>query len=612
MTSSPHTRTADLQDLAAAPTDEHPLRRLWRYAGGHRRRIVYASSCSVANKLFDLAPPFLIGAAVDVVVAQEGSWIAGVFGVADLRSQLLVLAVLSVVVWVLESVFEYLFNIAWRNLAQTIQHEARQDAYGHVQNLELAYFEDRSTGGLMAVLNDDVNQLERFLDTGANEILQVLTSVVVIGIAFFVLVPTIAPLAFLPIPFILWGSFRFQRRLEPRYALVRERVGLLNESLSNNLGGIATIKAFHAEEREANRIRTESEDYRIANRAAIRLSSAFIPLIRMAILVGFIGILVLGGFRALDGSLAVGTYSVLVFITQRLLWPLTRLGQTFDDYQRAMASVRRLLDLLSVRPRILPGIRELSLPVRGDVVFDGVHFSYASGDKVLHGLDLHVPAGQTHAIVGSTGAGKSTVVKLLLRLYEVSDGAIRVDGVDVRELAFESLRGSIGLVSQDVFLFHGTVRENIAYGAPGASEEAIWQAAELAEVTEFLPALPHGLDTVVGERGQKLSGGQRQRISIARAILRDPAILVLDEATSAVDNETEAAIQRSLARVSQDRTTLVIAHRLSTVRHAHRIHVLHQGRVVEAGTHEGLVAQAGRYAALWRVQTGETTPDPVP
>ncbi len=592
----------------AVSTDEHPLRRLWQYAGGHRRAIWLAGTFSVMNKLFDLAPPFLIGAAVDIVVTEENSWVAKVFGVADLRQQLIVLALVTAGVWVFESVFEYLFNVAWRNLAQTIQHEARLDAYGHVQDLELAYYEDRSTGGLMSVLNDDVNQLERFLDSGANDILQVLTTVIAIGVSFFVLVPTIAPFAFAPIPVILWGSFRFQRRLEPRYSEVRDRVGLLNSSLANNLGGIATIKAFTAEQREIDRIAGESDDYRVANAAAIKLSSAFVPLIRMAILAGFTGTLILGGFKALDGSLAVGTYSVLVFITQRLLWPLTRLGETFDDYQRAMASVRRLTDLLGVKPKILPGPTVLPTPVAGEVVFDDVRFAYETGDEVLRGLDLHVGAGETHAIVGSTGAGKSTVVKMLLRLYDPTGGAIRIDGHDLRDLTFDSFRGHMGLVSQDVFLFHGTVRENIAYGDPTASDEAIRRAADLAEATEFIEAMPQVFDIVVGERGQKLSGGQRQRVSIARAILRDPAVLILDEATSAVDNETEAAIQRSLARVSKDRTTLVIAHRLSTVRHAHRIHVLAEGEVVEAGTHEELLALGGRYAALWQVQTGEAQP----
>ena len=508
------TRTTSMVD---APVDEHPLRRLWRYAGGHRRAIVVASVLSVLNKLVDIAPPFLIGAAVDIVVAQQDSWVAEVFGVTELRTQIVVLAAVSAGVWVLESVFEYLYSVGWRNLAQTIQHEARLDAYAHVQDLELAYFEDRSTGGLMSVLNDDVNQLERFLDTGANDILQVLTTVVAIGGAFFWLVPGIAPFAFLPVPIILWGSFRFQRSLEPRYAEVRDKVGLLNGSLANNLGGIATIKAFTAEQREIDRIAAESDEYRLANREAIRLSSAFMPLIRMAILIGFTAILILGGFEALDGALAVGTYSVLVFLTQRLLWPLTRLGETFDDYQRAMASVRRLMDLLAVRPSILPGPSSLDRPVRGEVDLDGVRFAYTSGEEVIRRLDLHVPPGRTHAIVGSTGAGMSTVVKLLLRLYDPTAGTIRLDGTDVRELGFDALRGSMGLVSQDVFLFHGTVRDNIAYGDPDATDEAIRHAADLAEVTEFVATMPQGFDTMVGERGQKLSGGQRQRISIARA-----------------------------------------------------------------------------------------------
>jgi ATP-binding cassette subfamily B protein len=509
------------------------------------------------------------------------------------------------VVWLLESATEWGYMVMWRNLAQTVEHEARMDAYTHIQDLELGYFEDQSTGGLMSVLNDDVNQLERFLDVGAPAIIGTVVNVIIVGIIFVIASPLLALVAFAPIPVILWGSFLYQRKLEPKYRVVRAKVGHLSGTLANNLGGIATIKAFTAEAREAARVGRESQGYREANQDAIRLSSAFVPLIRVAILIGFTMTLLIGGKMVIDGTLNVGFYSVLVFMTQRLLWPLTRLGETFDLYQRAMASTRRIFGLLDAQPTILEGPGRLPQPVAGAVRFDDVRFSYNTGPEVLHGLDLDIPAGETHAVVGLTGAGKSTIVKLLLRLYEVDSGAVTVDGVDVRELTFADLRGATGLVSQDVFLFDGPVAENIAYGDPDASPEHIEKAARLAEAHDFITALPEGYATMVGERGQKLSGGQRQRLSIARAIVRDPAILVLDEATSAVDNETEAAIQRSLETVSQDRTTLVIAHRLSTVRHADRIHVLENGVVAEAGTHDELVAAGGLYSALWRVQTGE-------
>jgi ATP-binding cassette subfamily B protein len=582
-----------------------PLRRLIRYARPHRRTVWLATLCSVLNKLFDLAPEALIGVAVDVVVRGRQSLIASL-GFPDPRDQLVVLAAITFVVWVLESTFQYLYGVLWRNLGQTIQHELRHQGYAHLQDLDLAYFEERSSGGLMSVLGDDVNQLERFLDTGANGIIQMVTTLLVVGTTFFVMAPEVAWMSMLPMPFVVWGSLRYQPRLEPLYAAVRERAGALNARLANNLSGITTIKAYAAEEHESRRVAEESQAYREANRSAIAYSAAFVPLIRILVLLGFIGTLVFGGLQALNGELAVGTYSFLVYITQRMLWPLTRLGETLDQYQRAMASTNRIFDVLDAPIEAHPGDRALpTASVRGAVEMRGVSFAYRGRDPLLTDFSLHIAPGETVAVVGPTGAGKSTLVKLLLRLYELSAGSITLDGIDVREIRLADLRRAIGLVSQDVFLFDGTVRENIAYGSFDATPEQVDRAARLAEAHDFVMALPEGYDTLVGERGQKLSGGQRQRIAVARAILKDPPVLVLDEATSAVDNETEAAIQRSLEHISRDRTTIAIAHRLSTVRNANRIYVMEGGRIVEQGTHDDLLRAGGMYAALWRVQTGE-------
>ena len=582
---------------------EAPLTRLWRYGRPYRGRIAAATLWSFLNKAMDIAPPFLIGMAIDVVVRQEGSYL-GSLGITDPRSQLVVLAAVTFVVWALESLFEYLLGVAWRNLAQTMQHDLRVETYAHVQELELGFFEDRRSGDLMAVLNDDVNQLERFLDVGANELIQMLTTVVLIGWAFFVIAPSVAWLAFVPVPIIIWGSFRFQRRIEPKYAVVRDQAAVINSQLANNLGGIATIKAFTSEQREVERIGVESDRYREANAAAITLSSAFSPLIRVAILIGFTATLVRGGFLVLDGALDVGLYSVMVFLTQRLLWPLTRLGQTFDLYQRAMASSRRIFSVLDTEPQIHDG-PDVPGAVEGALTLSHVSFSYTDGHPVLNDVVIDIPAGQTTAFVGPTGSGKTTLVKLLLRFYDPAIGAVTLDGVDLRTLTRAGIRGSMALVSQDVFLFHGTVAENIAYGRPDATDDEIRAAARTAEAHDFIASMPNGYDTLVGERGQKLSGGQRQRLSIARALVTDSPILLLDEATSAVDNETEAAIQRSLARVARDRTVVVIAHRLSTIRHADRIYVIADGRVVESGTHDGLIDHPGIYRSLWDVQTGE-------
>ncbi|MEC7058626.1 MAG: ABC transporter ATP-binding protein [Candidatus Thermoplasmatota archaeon] len=583
-----------------------PFRRLLNYMKPHRGTVRLAAFCSVLNKFWDLAPPLLIGLAVDVVVLREDSVLAST-GLIDPWHQLVALSVLTFLIWGLESLFEYFYGVLWRNLAQTVQHELRLDTFDHVQQQGMAWFDERQKGDILAILNDDINQLERFLDKGANDLLQVSTTVLVVGAVFLLISWEVALFAVLPIPLIVWGSFRYQRSLEPRYAKVRNAAGQMNALLENDLSGMSTVQSFTAEANELRRVETLSDAYRDANREAIRLSAAFTPLIRMAILVGFTATLLLGGWFTLEGTMAVGAYSVLVFMTQRLLWPLTRLGETFDLYQRAMASSTRVLDVLASPIELKQGTFQPSDDEEktSSISLEHLDFAYPDRAPLFQDLSLTFEHGKTTGVVGSTGAGKTSLIRLLLRFAEPQSGHVSWCDQPLDEWDLHALRSSIALVDQHITLFPTSIMENIRYGRPTASDEDVIQAAEIAEASAFVADLPKGWETMVGEGGHRLSGGQRQRVAIARAVLKDAPLLVLDEATSAVDNETEAALQRSIERISRDRTTIVIAHRLSTVRHADRILVLEEGKVVEDGRHEALLKLNGVYARLWSVQTGE-------
>ena len=583
-----------------------PFKRLLKYMSPHKGTIRLATLCSVLNKIWDLAPPLLIGLAVDVVVQKEESFLAG-FGIENAWHQLILLSVLTFIIWGLESLFEYFYGILWRNLAQTVQHELRLETFSHVQKQGMGWFDERQKGDVLAILNDDINQLERFLDKGANDLLQVTTTVIVVGAVFLAISWEVAIFAVLPIPVIIWGSFLYQRSLEPRYAEVRNTAGRLNALLENDLSGMSTIQSFTAEDRELKRVEDLSNEYRNANKKAIRLSVAFVPMIRMAILCGFTATLLLGGWYTLEGILAIGAYSVLVFMTQRLLWPLTRLGETFDLYQRAMASSTRVLDVLSSPTEIVQGdyTPNAETIASSNIELNGVGFAYTGRENVFEGLNLTIKSNETTGIVGATGSGKTTLIRLLLRFAEPKEGTIEWAGKPLPEWNLDTLRSSMSLVDQHITLFPTSILENIRYGNPEASDEEVKAAGFVAEASGFIEELPDSWGTLVGEGGHRLSGGQRQRIAIARAVLKNAPVLILDEATSAVDNETEAALQRSISKISNDRTAIIIAHRLSTIRNAERIIVLENGEIIEDGNHEELVLLQGTYARMWAVQTGE-------
>lgn len=585
-----------------------PMLRLFRYLRRYNTDLWRSVTYSVANKLFDLMPPFLTAWVIDAVSGHVSSWIKKVMPGADLWNIVLFLVALTIVIFGFESFFEWLYKKGFMSLAQKTQHDLRVDAYAHLQMREMAFFEEQRTGNLMAMLNDDINQLERFLNNSFNEILQMITLLIFAGWSLCNVSLPLGILGLTPIPFIIWGSIYYQRKIAPYYKEVREGVGRLGSRLENNITGIAVIKSFSAEAYEAKRLEDASAMYRDANFRAIRWNAVYVPLIRIPITFGFAGVLLVGAYWVLfkPGYFTLGSLAFFAMMIQRLLWPITQLGFVFDEYQRARAAARRVFGLLDTPTTISEPSAPKTLPGEvGQIELHNVCFSYKEGQPVLQGINLTIPRGHTIGIAGPTGGGKTTLVKLLLRFYDVSDGAITLEGIDIRELEIATLRRQFALVSQDVYLFHGTIRENIAYALDDCPQEVIEAAAIQAQLHDFIMGLPDGYDSIIGEKGIKLSGGQRQRLSIARAILKNAPILILDEATSAVDTETERAIQQSLNDLTRNKTAIIIAHRLSTIRHADNIIVIRDGKIAEEGDHASLVKHNGPFAELWRVQTGE-------
>ncbi len=573
------------------------------YAKPWRAKIIGASFCSIMNKIFDIAPEILIGIYVDLVVQREQSFIAKL-GFESIESQITLLAIATFLIWAFESTFEYLYSVQWKNIAQGVEHNIRIDAYSHVQNLDLEWYEKQKTGNITAILNDDVNQLERFLNGGFNDILQIIISTIAIGGVFFYISPLIALFAICPIPIILFIASFFQKKLSPKYLKVRNAAGNLSSSIFNNLLGIITIKGFTAEQYETQKILKMSENYQFTNQEAIKLSSAFIPIVRMGVLTGFIGTMIIGSIYAIKGIIAVGSFSVLVFLTQRFLWPFTRLGETIDLFERSMASTKRILELLKTKCQINNSQNSINVEdLNKNIIFKNVDFSY--GNKtVFEKLNLHINKGNFIGIAGQTGSGKTTLIKLLFRFYETNTGTINFDDYNINIINIESLRSKIGLVNQEIFLFDGSIKDNICYPNTNIDNRLLMEVSQNSQCMEFIEKLNDGFNTIIGERGQKLSVGQKQRIGIARALYKKPDILIFDEATSAVDNETEYLIQKALKEISKHCTTIVIAHRLSTIKNADKIIVLGNKSIIEEGSHKTLIQNNNFYKQLWDIQTG--------
>ncbi|SHK18111.1 ATP-binding cassette, subfamily B [Roseomonas rosea] len=567
------------------------LKRFFEYYRPHRRLFLLDFGCAVMSGLLELGFSLAVKAFVDRLL-PGGDW--GLIGLA--AAGLMAIYLLNAGLMAVVTYWGHMLGI-------NIETEMRRQAFAHLQKLSFSYFDNHKTGHLVGRLTKDLEEIGEVAHHGPEDLFIAVMTFLGAFALMFAVNAELALITALVVPFTGWITARFGGRMTRNWQAIFGRVGNFNARIEENVGGIRVVQAFANEEHERQLFARDNEGYRATKLQAYRLMAASTSLSYLSMRLTQMLVMVAGSWFVMRGELSAGGFVGFLLLVGVFFRPVEKINAVIETYPKGIAGFRRFLELLETEPDIADRPSARPAPgLRGEIRYEGVRFRYGDGRPVLDGIDLHLRPGETVAFVGPSGAGKTTLCSLLPRFYEVSEGRITIDGIDIRDMTLASLRGQIGIVQQDVFLFGGTIRENIAYGRLGASEAEIREAARRARLDGVIAALPEGLDTVIGERGVKLSGGQKQRLAIARIFLKNPPILILDEATSALDTETEQAIQASLQELSEGRTSLVIAHRLATIRDADRIVVVEGGQVVEQGRHGELLGRGGVYSRPAAVQ----------
>lgn len=569
------------------------LRRFFSYYRPYKGLFILDFSCAILVALIELAFPIVLNKVIDDILPDgELKWI--------IMASLLLFAL-----YIFNSILHFIVSYWGHMLGINIETDMRKESFSHVQKLSFRYFDNNKTGHLVSRLTNDLMDIGELAHHGPEDIfIAAMTIVGTFGVMYYI-DPTFTILIFLLVPIILILTIIFGKLMSKAFRQMFGDIADFNARVENNVSGIRVVQAFTNEDHEIKRFKVNNERFRMTKLFSYKVMAWNEAISGILTKVLSLFTLFVGAYFVLNGHLTNGDFIAFILLSGILLGPINKINMFIESYPKGMAGFRRYIEFLETEPEIAdrPEAKIID-EIDGEITFSNVSFGYAANNRALHQINLKVRPGETVALVGPSGAGKSTICSLLPRFYEVNEGSIKIDGVDIRDFKLQSLRSHIGIVQQDVFLFDGTIRENIAYGDLNASEEDIWYAAQRAQLTDVINALPEGMDTLIGERGVKLSGGQKQRLSIARIFLKNPKILILDEATSALDTETEQAIQQALNELSIGRTTLVIAHRLATIKDADRIVVVSKKGIIEEGTHEQLMERQTAYYGLYTAQFG--------
>ncbi|MGV8937009.1 MAG: ABC transporter ATP-binding protein [Allorhizobium sp.] len=569
------------------------LRRFFAYYRPYRGLFILDFGCAVVTGLLELGFPMAVKLFVDELLPSN-DWTL----IVAASAALLAIYIVNTGLMAAVTYWGHMLGI-------NIETDMRRMAFSHIQKLSFRYFDNHKTGQLVGRLTKDLEEIGEVAHHGPEDLFIAIMTFIGAFLLMLSVNPQLAMLTAIVVPLTGWVTSRYGGRMTDNFRVLFGRVGDFNTRIEENVGGMRVVQAFANEEHERGLFETDNQNYRRTKLAAYKIMAASTSLSYMSMRLIQMIVMIAGAYFVLNGTLSNGGFVGFLLLVGVFFRPVEKINSVIETYPKGIAGFRRFTELMDTAPDIADAADAIEAPVlKGEIRYDGVGFGYANERTVLRHIDLVIPAGETVAFVGPSGAGKTTLCSLLPRFYDVSSGAITIDGIDIRNMKLASLRSQIGIVQQDVFLFAGSVRENIAYGRLDASDADILEAARRAKLDGVIAAMPEGLDTVIGERGVKLSGGQKQRLAIARMFLKNPPILILDEATSALDSETERAIQQSLADLSRGRTTLIIAHRLATIRDAARIVVVDETGIAEMGAHQELMAAKGPYSRLYDAQFG--------